>query len=333
MHISNRKSDRRMLTAALAITVTLVSLSANAKDDKFPSKPVKLVSAYSLGSGADTVLRAVAERLSRKWGQPVRVDNRPGGAGFVAINHILNARPDGYTLLQLDSEQLAAMPHLQKGLPFDPVAKFDAVTTLFRTPFLVSVPNNSKWKNLNDLIADSKVKPQAINYGSWGIGSAGHLGGALFESRAGINTKHVPYTDFGQLNTAISSGTVSWGFSTLGSSEKLYKAGKIRYLAITSDKRTPKLPQVPTVAESGGPATFNFHAVVIMLTPKGTPQQVVDKVHADIQSVLVEPSMRELLSRYAYEPLSWGQASIMANAPQKLKQYERLIKSGEISAD
>ena len=147
----------------------------------FPTRPVSLVTAFAAGSGPDAVLRKVGEKLSKLWNQPVTITNRPGGGSFIAIDSTRRSAPDGYTLLQLDSEHLAALPLLYKTKAFVTLDNFDPVVTLFRTPFLVAVASDSKWKNMQDLVSAAKAAPGAVSYGSWGVGSPGHLGGEEIE--------------------------------------------------------------------------------------------------------------------------------------------------------
>src|SRR5712692_5698006 len=170
-----------LTSAVLALGV----LASGATAQQFPAKPVRAIIPYSAGSGPDTVMRLVGEKLARAWGQQLVVDNRPGGNGWIAIAAAKQSPPDGYTLLQLDDTHMALQPHIYKKLPHDPAKDFDPVTSLYRTYFFVVVPVNSPWKSVTDLIAAAKAKPGALTYGSWGIGSVGHVGGAMLESATG----------------------------------------------------------------------------------------------------------------------------------------------------
>ena len=178
--------SRALLTGILALTATTGAL-AQAGD--FPNKPVTLVTPFAAGSGPDAVLRLVSDKLSRLWNQRVLIDNKPGGGGFIAIDQARRAAPDGYTLLQLDSEHIAALPHLYKSRNFVTLQHFDPVASLFRTPFFVAVSSESKWKNMGDLIAEAKANPEAMVYGSWGVGSPGHLGAQQLEALTGIRMR------------------------------------------------------------------------------------------------------------------------------------------------
>ncbi|MDD2544966.1 MAG: tripartite tricarboxylate transporter substrate binding protein [Burkholderiaceae bacterium] len=325
---------RRLLAAALgtALSATFGSASAQTASD-FPTKPVTLVTAFAVGSGPDAVLRLVANKLSLQWKQTVTVDNRPGGGGFIAIEAARRGTSDGYTLLQLDSEHLSALPHLYKNRRFETLKTFDPVAPLFRTPFMIAVSAQSPWKNVGDLIAAAKASPNSVSYGSWGVGSPGHLGGEWLEMLSGAKMTHVPYKEVSQLFTSVANGDVPWSFASIPSSQGVYKAGKIRYLAVARAQRIPQLPEVPTVAEAGGPAGMDVNSFVVLVTPKGVPAAVRTKIHADVLKVLADPEVRERFNTFAFETLNWSAEEILKNAETKSSQYQQLITNANISLE
>ena len=306
---------------------------AQTSSTDFPSKPVTLVTAFAPGSGPDAVLRLVAEKLGKTWNQRVIVDNKPGGGGFVAIDVVKRAAPDGYTLLQLDSEHLAALPHLYKQRGFKTLETFEPVATLFRTPFLIAVAADSPWKNVGDLVAAAKASPNKLSYGSWGVGSPGHLGGEWVETLTGTKMTHVPYREVSQLYMSVGTGDVSWSFGTIPSSQGAYKAGKLRYLAVAAPKRIPQMPDVPTVAEAGGPAGLDVNSFVVLVAPKGIAPAVAAKINADVVKAVAEPDIRARFDTFAFEPIAWSPADIRRHAAEKSTQYEQLIKRANISLD
>src|SRR5690349_7933060 len=267
------------LVAGAALLAAGVHAQAQAP---FPNKPVNLVTAFAPGSGPDAVLRQVGDKLSRLWKQPVTVVNRPGGGGFIAIDSVRRLPPDGYTLLQLDSEHLAALPLLYKSKNFVTLDHFDPVAPMFRTPFLVAVPTESKWKSMGDLVAAARAAPGRINYGSWGIGSPGHLGGEELQLLTHTEMAHVAFREMSQLFSSVATNDVQWSFGSIPSSQGMYKAGKIRYLAVATPKRIPQMPEVPTMVEAGGPPGLEVNSFVTLLAPKGIPQAVAAKIHADV---------------------------------------------------
>lgn len=324
---------RAFLAAGTAALLAAAAPSIAQVDASFPNKPVTMVTAFPAGSGPDAVLRQVSEKLSRLWGQPVTIANRPGGGGFVAIESVRRVAPDGYTLLQLDSEHLAALPLLYKSRNFVTLDHFDPVAPLFRTPFLVAVPTDSKWKDLKDLIAAAKVAPGAVKYGSWGVGSPGHLGGEHLELLTQTEMPHVAFRETSQLFTSVGANDVNWSFGSIPSSQGVFKAGKIRYIAIAAPRRIPQMPDVPTFAEAGGPAGFEVNSFVSLVAPKGLPAGVAAKINADVLKVLADPEIKERFNTFAFEALNWSPTEIRRNADAKYKTYEQLVKRKNISLD
>ena len=323
----NRKT---FLAAALA--VAFVQAPAFAQAD-FPSKPVTLFTAFAPGSGPDATLRLVAEKLGKLWNQRVIVENRPGGGGFIAMDAVKRAAPDGYSLLQLDSDHLAAVPHLYKQRGADALKSFEPVASIFRTTFLVAVPSDSKFKNLGDIVAAAKASPGKVTYGSWGVGSPGHLGGTLLEVQTGTDMQHIPYREVSQLFTSVGAGDVQWSLGTLPSSSGAYKAGKIRYVAVAAGKRLAQVPEVPTAAEAGGPKDFDVNAFVVLVAPKGLPAAVRAKINADVAKVLTDTEIKARFDTFAFEPITWSSEEISRNAEAKSKVYEQLVKKANISLD
>jgi tripartite-type tricarboxylate transporter receptor subunit TctC len=322
---------RHLLIAAAAALAALAAPVAQA--DEFPSKPVTVFTAFAAGSGPDAVLRIVAEKLGRAWNQRVQVENRPGGGGFIAMEAARRAPADGYTLLQLDSEHLAAVPHLYKSRNFETLKVFDPVATLFRTNFFVAVPTDSKWKTMGDLIATAKAAPGRTSYGSWGVGSPGHLGGEQLELLSGLDMQHVPFREVSQLYTAVGGGEPAWSFATLPSSQGAFKAGKLRYLAVAAPKRQPQMPDVPTVAEAGGPAGLEVNSFVVLVAPKGLRPAVRDRINADVAKVLAEPDVKARFDTFAFESPGWSPDDIERQASAKSKIYGELVKRKNISLE
>lgn len=319
--------------ALAAALLSLTAAPAMSQSSDFPNKPVTIYTAFAVGSGPDAVLRLVSNRLQTIWKQSVTVDNRPGGGGFIAIEAVRRQPADGYSLLQLDSEHLSALPYLYKSRHFDTLQAFDPVAPLFRTPFMVAVSAQSPWKNMGDLLAAARAKPGTVSYGSWGVGSPGHLGGEWLESMTGAAMTHVPYKEVSQLYTSVANGDVAWSFASIPSSQGVYRAGKLRYLAVAAPKRIPQLPEVPTVAEAGGPAGLDVNSFVSLLAPKGVSAAVRQRIHADVLAVLAEPEVRERFNGFAFEPLNWSVEEILKHADAKAQQYQALIKKANISLD
>jgi len=332
-------SRRKALAGAALLLASIAPLhcawaqAGSSSAASFPTRPVTVITAFAVGSGPDAVLRIVGEKLSARWKQGVTVDNRPGGGGFVAIEAARRAKPDGYTLLQLDSEHVSALPYLYKQRNFHPLQHFDPVAPLFLTPFFVAVPTNSPWKSMGDLIKAAKSEPGKVSYGSWGVGSPGHLGGEWLDFLTGSKMTHVPYREVSQLYTSVANGDPAWSFASIPSSQGIYKSGKIRYLAVAAPQRIAQMPDVPTVAESGGPADLIVNSFVSLLAPKGVDAALRDRIHADVVAVLQDPQVREKFATFAFQPITWEVPEMEKFARTKADQYKLLIQKANISLD
>ena len=325
----NRKT---FCITALLVAALAAHAPAWAQAD-YPNKPVTLITAFAPGSGPDATLRIVAEKLGKLWNQRVQVENRPGGGGFIAMDAAKRAAPDGYTLLQLDSDHLAAVPHLYKQRGADAVKQFEPVASIFRTTFMIAVAKDSPFNSITDIVAAAKAAPGKITYGSWGVGSPGHLGAELLELQTGVTMQHVPYREVSQLFTSVAAGDVAWSLGTLPSSSGAYKAGKLRYIAVAAGKRLPQVPEVPTAVEAGGPAAFDVNAFVVLVAPKGLPAPVRAKINADMAKVLTDAELKTRFDTFAFEPISWSPEEIGRNAEAKSKVYEQLVKKANISLE
>jgi tripartite-type tricarboxylate transporter receptor subunit TctC len=309
-----------------------LSTAAQAQTD-FPNKPVSLVTPFPAGSGPDAVLRILAEKLSKIWNQQVLVVNRPGGNGFVAVDATQRAAPDGYTLLQLDSEHLSALPYLYKTRNFAPFALYDPVAPIFKTAFMVAVPTTSNWKDLKDLVAAARANPGKVNYGSWSVGSPGHLGGERMELLTNTQMNHVPFKEMSQLFTNVGNGEIDWSMASIPSSSGVYKAGKLRYLAVAAPQRLPQMPDVPTAIEAGGPAGFEVNSFVVILAPKGVAPALRNKIHADVLKALADPDLLARFNNFAFEALNWSPEEIVKAIAAKAKINEELIRRKNISLE
>lgn len=325
-------SPRNFAATFTALALATLPLAAAAQA-AFPAKPVTIVTAFAAGSGPDAVLRQVSEKLSKLWNQPVLINNKPGGGGFIAIEATQRAAADGYTLLQLDSEHLSALPHLYKSKGFVTLNTFEPVAPLFRTPFFVAVQTESKWQTMKDLASAAKAEPNKVSFGSWGIGSPGHLGGEQLEQLTGTAMTHVAFREVSQLFTAVGSGDIQWSFASIPSSQGIFKAGKIRYLAVAAAKRVPQMPNVPTVTEAGGPAGFEVNSFVVLVAPKGMASDVKARINADVLKVLADPEVKARYNTFAFETITWSPEEIRKNAETKSKVYEELVRRKNITLD
>jgi tripartite-type tricarboxylate transporter receptor subunit TctC len=271
--------------------------------------------------------------LSRTWGKPVVVENKPGGNGFIAIDTFKRGASDGHDLIQLDGVHLSAYPHLFKKLPYNTKADFDPLLPLFKTYFFVAVATDSPYKTMADLVADAKANPGKLNYGSWSVGNPVHLGSALFESVTGTDMQHVIYKETSMLYTGVANGELSFALGTNATAGAMHRAGKLRYLAVAAPKRVSAFPNVPTMGESGGPAGFEVSGWTTIAAPKGLPKAVTDKIQRDIEKALAEPDVREKFATFAYEPFILNRQQFNAYIQAESTRFDAIIKKAQVSLD
>ena len=320
---------RRSLPA-LALGL-LTALAVQAQD--FPTKAVRILTPFPAGAGPEGVLRLLAEKLQKKWGKPVIVENKPGANGFLAIDAFKRGATDGHDLIQLDNVHLAAYPHLFKKLPYDPVKDFEPLAPLFRTYFFVAVPTGSKYKTVGDIVADAKANPGKLNYGSWSVGNPVHLGSALLESQSGLEMQHVIYKEVSMLYTGVANGELNWALGTAASAGPMQRAGKVRFIAITAPKRQAAFPEVPTVAESGGPAGYELTGWTTIAAPKGLPKSVSEKIQKDIEAALAEPDVKERFATFGYEGFPTTREQFNAFIAAETVKYAEMVKRAKASLD
>ena len=333
-HSTSGKTSMRLIRSFIAATIGLACLLPFAASaQSFPDKPVHVLLPFPAGTGPDTVMRKVGERLTRIWKQPVIVENRPGGNRFIAMAAAKRAPADGYTLVMVDYGIVSVLPHLfPKTIPFDPIKDFEAVAPMYWAYWFLAVPGDSKFKDVPDLLAEAKAKQGAFTYGSSGVGSPMHLQAAMFENITGARMNHIPYKETPQIIVDISRNEIGWAFTTGATAGSLLKAGKVKFLAVGSPERHPAFPDVPTLAQAKGP-NLDLRTWVALFAPRGVPKPVLDKLNADISTVLSDPEIRQELISVGLE--SWpGPASVLSNQlAGDLKKYGELMGRLKLSLE
>jgi len=324
------KRDRAACVFLLAIA-WLASVSP-ALGQTFPNHAVKIEAPYSAGAAPAIFARVVADKLAKTWSQPVVVEPRPGGSGFVALEAVRKAPPDGHELVVVSNAHVAINPWLYKQLPYDADKDFAPVVLLYRTPFFLVAAADGPYRTVPALIAAAKAKPEAVSYGSSYVGSPSHLGSAEFEYLTGTKMIHVPYKDQSQMYVAIANGDVGWAFSTLGSALPLVKSGRLKLVAVAAKHRLASLPDVPTLAEAGGPDMVVDSWLAVM-APRGTPQAVIDKINADVNRALGEPDVQENLKTFGFEAASGTPAQLGAFIVGESKRFAELVERTGAKAD
>lgn len=290
--------SRRQAAAWVAATLMAVCTSVSAQS--WPTKPVRIITAASAGSGPDVSLRLIAEQLGRKWGQSVVVDNRPGGNGVVAYNAFRGVAPDGHDLIHLDSTMLTSNVHLYSKLPYDPQKDFDPIRPTLQTDFFVVVAKDSPFNTVDDIVAAARAKPDGLNYGSWGQGSPGHLGALRLQSTTGTRMQHVPYKEMPQLFAAVATGEVQWAMGSLASAGPMEKAGKVRFIGVAAPQASAYYPSAPGMAASSSARDFVANAWFAVFAPKGTSKGLRDKIAADITEAMATPELGERYKALGY---------------------------------
>ncbi|WP_245176143.1 tripartite tricarboxylate transporter substrate binding protein [Cupriavidus sp. AcVe19-6a] len=322
-------SPRALLTVAAmsaGAALALLATAAPAHAQAFPSRAVRLISPFPAGSGPDAVSRLLGEQLGKAWNQPVIVDSRPGGNGFIAMEAGKRAPATGHELVVADVGHLAINPGLFKRLPYDPRRDFVPVTGLYRTAFFIVVSQQSPIRTVPELIAAAKKAPDAVTYGSWAVGSTGHLGAAQLEAATGTQMLHAPYKDTAQLYTAVANGEVTWALGTYATAGPLIQAGKLRVLAVADSVRSPVLPNVPTLAEAGGPAGLEASSWVALLAPAGTPPATVSAIGKAVRTALGDPDVKAKLATFGFSPAPGSGDDVAEWVARDSQRYAELIK-------
>jgi tripartite-type tricarboxylate transporter receptor subunit TctC len=324
----------RTATARLfAFFVTWLVATAAVVAQTYPSKVVKITAPYSAGAGPAVFTRVIAEKLSRAWSQQVLVDPRPGASGFIAIEAVKNAVPNGHELLVVSNAHVAINPALYKKLPYDPDRDFVPVAMFYRTPFFLTVASAGPYQNVRALIAAAKANPGTVTYGSSYVGSPSHLGSAEFEFLTGTKMIHVPFKDQSQMYVSIANGDVGWAFSTLGSALPLIQSGKIKLIAIASRERLKTQPDVPTIEEAGGPAGFEVGSWLALVAPRGTPPDVVQRINAEVNRQLVDSDVKLQLQNFGFEGAPGTPEQLAETIRIEAKKYGELVRRTGATAE
>ena len=331
-----RSSHRRSLLGA-AVAVCLAASSAfpvlaqDAAAD-YPSKFVTLIVPYAAGGSSDTRARQVAEKIAGYLGKPVVVDNKPGAGGNIGIDAVAKSPPDGYTIGLGQTSNLAINPTLYPKLPYDSLKDFVPIVLVADAPLVLVVPAGSPYKTLAELVAAAKKKPGDISLGSPGNGTVAHLTGELLQTAAGIKLQHIPYKGSAQAMTDLIGGQVQVYMSSVPTALSHIKGGKLRPIAVTSTKRVPALPDVPTISEAGYKG-FDANTWFGLVAPKGTPPAIVDKINAEVNKVLKSPDVREKFAAEGGGPMGGTSAEFAALLKTDHAKWGKVVKDSGVKLD
>lgn len=315
------------LVVALALASTVVALPAAAAEP-FPSRSIRMVVPFAPGGSNDVVARALATALGQKLGQSVVVDNRGGGGSTIGTDMVAKSPPDGYTLLFVSSS-LTTNAAIKRSLPYDPVKDLQPVALIGESPLVVVVSKSFPAKTLAEFIDAARAKPGAINYGSAGVGGVNQLGTELLASAANIRLTHVPYKGMGLAFTDLMGGRIQMALPGLPPAVPLIQSGQMRGLAVTSAKRSPLAPDLPTVAEAGIPG-FSLQIWWGVFAPAGLPAPVLARLNESINEVLNSPSLREVLAREGVDPKPGTPEALGDYVKSEIARWGKVIKEANI---
>lgn len=315
-----------LIVAALTLAFA-TQQHANAQN--YPVKPVRVISGFAPGGGSDIMARLVADKLHETWGRPFIVDNRPGAGGTIAMTMAANATPDGYTLLVISGSALVNAVYVSK-VPFDMLKAYAPITQLTSGPYLFVVNPSVKAQSVKELIALAKTRPGQLNYGSSGTGSSAHLGGELFKHLTGTDMVHVPFKGSGAMMIDLIGGHIQVGIPSAISGMPHVRSGKLRALAVTSQKRSPLMPDLPTVAEAGVPG-FSIDSWYGIVAPTGTPTAIVGKLNSEVARSMKTPAVVTLLAKEGALPAAGAPAELHALMKDEIDKWGKVIKASNIS--
>lgn len=325
-------SRRTFSYAILATALTLSGSASFAQNSNWPSQPIRLVVPYTPGGGTDTVARLVAEKMSASSKWSILVDNKPGANGNIGMDAVAKSKPDGYTIGMGQTANLAINPALIPKMPFDASRDLMPVALVAELPTVMVVRADSPWKTLADAVNAAKSKPGQVKQALAGNGTVGHLAGEMLSRRAGIQVLNIPYKGAAPAINELIGGQTDYMFATPQSVTGMIKGGKVRALAVTSQKRISSLPDVPTVAEAG---YKDFVAMdwKVLMAPAGTPADIVKRLNAEVAKALTQPELMAKLDAEGSIPMSGTPEQAASFIKAEQVKWGNLIREAGIKAD
>jgi len=321
---------KKLLTS---LALGLVTASA-ALAQAWPSKPVTLVVPFPPGGSTDSIARTIGNSLTKNLGQTFVVENKPGATGTIGAAGVKRSPPDGYTLLVTSLGPLVIAPHLIKAnMQYDALKDFDHITVLVQAPNVLVVPAASPHKSLADVLAFLKANPRKMTFASSGNGSSDHLTAELFWLESGTSGVHVPYKGGGPAVQDLLGGQVDASFQNVNTVFQHIKAGKLRPLAVTGEKRSPVLPDVPTIAEAGGPKHVDVYSWQAIVAPKGLPVDIRSRLHDAVIAAMAEPQIKEQFTSVGLEIVGNTPEQFAAFQQREFARWKQVIETRKITAD
>lgn len=320
-----------MKSTAIFAGVLLALAASTAVADSYPSRPVRLVVPYPPGGSADIVARRIADDWARELGASMVVENRAGAGGNIGVDAVAKSPRDGYTI-GLQTVSLAINPSLFARMPYDTQKDLTAIGTVASSQHVLVVNNNFPAKNTKELVAAAKASPGKYSYGSAGTGSTFHMSAELFKAVADVDILHVPYKGGGPALIDTIGGQVDMSFPVLSAALQQVQGGKLRAIGVTGPKRSPLMPEVPTLGESGVTG-YNFETWFMVFAPAGTPAPVIDKLNVTLNKVLNDPGLKERLAKEGIDPTPSSPDQAQAKLNREMELWAKVVKERGIKAE
>lgn len=320
----------KLLRFAMAALLSVAAASGHAQD-AYPNKPIRIVIPYAAGGGVDAAARLVAQSLGDALGQSVIVDARPGGATVIGSAAVARSAPDGYTLLLTGGSTMTLLPLTQAKLAFDPLQDFAPIGLVSRLPFFLTVSSTTPYQSVKQLFADPKMKEGSLAYASNGVGSMAHVGTEMLVQKAGAQMIHVPYNGFTPAISDLVTGRALMVMADLAPLSGQIKSGALRPLAVASAKRSPFLPDVPTLAEAGYPGT-EYEVWLGLYAPAKTPPAILTRLSAELNKALAQPATREAFAKLGHESDTASPEAIRERIRAEQKAFAPAVKAAGLAA-
>jgi tripartite-type tricarboxylate transporter receptor subunit TctC len=316
--------------SALIILLSVVPVVPVVAETVYPERPVRIIVTFAPGSATDITARVVAQKLTEQLGVPITIENIPGSGGVVGADRIAKAAPDGYTLGWIANGALTIAPALQSKLPYDSAHDFAPISQVLVMPSILAVNNDVPAKSFQELVALAKALPGKLSYATPGVGTPQHIGGELLRSLAGIEITHVPYR--GAVLTDVIGGRVQMTFQNMGAILPAVRESKLRGLAVTSLKRSPVIPELPTIAESGYP---NFEAIswFALLAPRGTPASILSRLHREVSKISALSDTREKFAQLGLDTVGGSPEELATIIKSDIVKWAKVISDAGIKAE
>ena len=324
-----KRTLRGALKLLVAAPLVLAAFAANAE---YPDRPVRIVIPYPPGGISDKLLRPIAQKMGEDLKVPFVIDNKPGANGLIGTEQVAKSAPDGYTLVMGSTSTLPMNAALNPKMPFDPIKDLAPVTSFAIAPQVLTVNPNVPAKTVQELIALAKSRPGEITYATPGIGSSPHFAGEMFSTMTGVKMLHVPYKGGAPASMDLIAGQVMVGFDSIGSAAPYIRANKLRALGLAAPKRSPAMPDLPTISEAGVPG-FEVGTLFALFAPANTPRDVINKLYNEMVRVLASPEIRDSMVSVGTEPIAMTPEQLGDNIKSDMVKWAKVAREANIHAE